>query len=450
MCCARELLLKERQCKGHAEINMNILHAPSVHQTECNVSAPPTLFSAGLLENVLLSPDGMKSNHDGAYRLELCMLCLHSLQRNTIPKHALANRLYVGPVPDELSDLTMVEECMIAHARAKSWIVKLQETETDSTSPTAQCGLKGHTIIYPQQPDKLTTVLPPAVDESLTFICIIFVGNSMLTKEWLRAKAKLLVVHREKVYEALIWLKANNPLYEDIDINRENLHALPEEDILPYHIDYIAPDDAQEMLISRYDNVPESTQPSPEQMHFESVVITDVNTHTPPTQPRAAAVHHAKMKGKLFVQVGHGSKPMNEFFNVNLFPMLYPTLFLYGCGGFKDSECCKPISLKEHMKHLFSLRDKRFQTHYSFLFTVFNILQWRVLLLHSSLKVKKSSFLRFAQDFSSVSSEVVGEILTQVESGEHVAARTDEERRVVQLMKEVNLITAKVPGSSAS
>ena len=426
-CCARELLLKERQCKGHAEINTDILCAPSVHQTECNVSAPPTPFSAGPLENVLLSPDGVKSNHDGTYRLELCTSCLHSLQRNMIPKHALANRLYVGPIPDELSDLTMVKECMIARARAKSWIVKLQETETDSASPTAQRGLKGHTIIYPQQPDKLTTVLPPAIDESLTFICIIFVGNSTLTKEWLRAKAKPLVVRREKVHKALIWLKTNNPLYEDIDINRENLHALPEEDVLPYHIERIAPDDAQETLISRYNNVPESTQPSPEQTHFESVVITDVDAHTPPTQLRAVAVRHAKMKGKPFVQIGHGSKPVNEFFNVNLFPMLYPTLFLYGCGGFEDSEHRKPISLKEHVKYLFSLRDKRFQTHYSFLFTVFNILQRRALLLHSSLKVKKSSFSRFARDFSSVSSEAVGAILTQVESGERVTARTDEE-----------------------
>ena len=104
----------------------------------------------------------------------------------------------------------------------------------------------------------------------------------MLMKGWLHAKAKPLVVHREKVYKALIWLKANNPLYEDIEINRENLHALPEEDVLPYHIECIAPDDAQEMLISRYNNVPESTQPSPEQTHFESVVITDINTHTPP------------------------------------------------------------------------------------------------------------------------------------------------------------------------
>ena len=111
-----------------------------------------------------------------------------------LPKHALANKLYVGPVPNELKSLTMVEESMIARAREKSWIIKLQEQDTDTTSSTSQQGLKGHTIIYPQQLDKLATLLPPSVGETLTFICVIFVGSSKLTKEWLRGKVKPLVI----------------------------------------------------------------------------------------------------------------------------------------------------------------------------------------------------------------------------------------------------------------
>jgi len=167
-------------------------------------------------------------------------------------------------------------------------------------------------------------------------------------------------------------------------------------------------------------------------------------------QLRAAAVRHAKMKNKPFVQVAHGPKPVNEFFNVDLFPMLYPTLFPYGCGGFEDRDRKKRISLKEHVKYLFSLRDKRFQTHYSFLFTVFNILQRRTLLLGASLKVKKAGFSQFAERFSSVSSEAVGNVLERIEKGEGIKAHTDDERKVLRLMKEVNLVTAKVPGSSAA
>lgn len=68
--------------------------------------------------------------------------------------------------------------------------------------------------------------------------------------------------------------------------------------------------------------------------------------------------------------------------------MMYPTLFPYGLGGFENADDSEltvngpwqpwrktPLSLKRHVKHLFSLSDKRFQEHYLFLFTTFNILQ---------------------------------------------------------------------------
>lgn len=380
--CARELPLKDRQCKDHDELNLDVLDGPDVHWSHQGHAPPPTAFTSGPLANKLLEVHGVKDKGNSMYRLDLCTPCLKSIHRNSTPKHSLANRLYLGPVPPELSDLTMVEECMISHARAKSWIVKLQEAEASSSSPASQRSLKGHTIIYPQQPDNLASILPHPVSDTLTFICVIFVGSSRLTKGWLRNKAKLLVVRREKVYNALTWLKANNPLYREVKIDHDHLQALPEDDVLPYHVEHVSSDDAQETLVTRYDNAVESgnitaevPEDTLEHTHFESVVIADVDTHTPHSQLRAVAVRHAKTKGRPFVKISHGANPVNEFNNVDLFPILYPTLFLYGCGGFEDGAHLKKISLKEHVKWLFSLRDKRFQMHYSFPFTVFNILQ---------------------------------------------------------------------------
>ena len=449
-CCARELAVSERVCRQHTEVNLQLLDGPTSHWNDPAFRAPPTPFQDGPLQGKLVDAHGVSTGGDGEVVLELCHACSRSLHRNTLPKHALANKLYVGPIPEELSDLTMIEECMVARARAKSWIVKLQERDSDAASPTSQRGLRGHTIIYPQQPDRLAEVLPPPVGETLTFICVIFVGSSKLTNEWLREKAKPLVVRREKVRRALVWLKNNNPLYKDVEISEGNLRTLPADDVLPYHIERVAHDDAQDTLVSRYDSPDLQQRPPAATTHFESVVVADVDAHTPVNQLRAAAVRHAKTRNRPFVQMAHGPRPVNEFFNVNLFPALYPTLFPYGCGGFEDRDRGKPISLKEHVKHLFSLRDKRFQTHYSFLFTAFNILQRRALLLGSSLKVKKASFAQFAKSFASVSSEAVGDVLERIEKGDGVSARTAEERKVLRLMKEVNLVTTKVPGSSAA
>jgi len=127
---------------------------------------------------------------------------------------------------------------------------------------------------------------------------------------------------------------------------------------------------AQDELLSTYDNQLAHGNVSPQQCHFESVVVTDVDAHSPAKELSAATIRHVKEKGNGFIQICHGPKPVNKFFNVSLFPMLYPTLFPYGCGGFEDKDRIKAISLKDHVKYLFTLQDRRFQTHYSFLFTV--------------------------------------------------------------------------------
>ena len=106
--------------------------------------------------------------------------------------------------------------------------------------------------------------------------------------------------------------------------------------------------------------------------------------------------------------------------------------------------------MKEHVKYLFSQSDKCFQTHYSVPFTIYNVLQRHKSLLHVSLKVKKSYFSKFAHDFSSVTSEAIGEMLQRIEKGERVVPQTEEEQRVWWLLKEVNLVTSKVPGLSAA
>ena len=105
------------------------------------------------------------------------------------------------------------------------------------------------------------------------------------------------------------------------------------------------------------------------------VILTDVEGSAPANELRAAAVRHVKQKGRGYVEITHEPTPINEFFNPEMFPMMYPTLFPYGIGGFEDNRRSAPVSLKHHAKHLFALTDRRFQEHYSFLFTVFNILQ---------------------------------------------------------------------------
>ena len=164
-CCARESPVGEQIRKSHRDVDLGLLKGPSSNWNDSSFPPPPSPYKSGPLKNKLVDVLGVEIRGDNI-TLDLCVSCSRCLTKGSVPKHALVNRVYLGAVPNVLGGLTMIEECMIARARAKSWIVKLQEEDTESASPAVQCGLKGHTIIYPQQPDKLVNVLPPPVEDT--------------------------------------------------------------------------------------------------------------------------------------------------------------------------------------------------------------------------------------------------------------------------------------------
>ncbi|KAF8227481.1 hypothetical protein L208DRAFT_1174218, partial [Tricholoma matsutake] len=173
------------------------------------------------------------NGNDTMYELNLCLSCWNSVKNHKLPALALANHMALGVVPSELQDLTFIEESMIALCHAKCWIVQLSEQDSNLTFAQSQRGFHGNIIIYPQQPQRVATTLPPSVQEITSPICVIFVGSSPPSREWLHEKAKPLAVCAHKVRDALIWLKAHNLLYTDININYNVLNSLPTNDLLP-------------------------------------------------------------------------------------------------------------------------------------------------------------------------------------------------------------------------
>ncbi|THU76715.1 hypothetical protein K435DRAFT_824518 [Dendrothele bispora CBS 962.96] len=246
---------------------------------------------------------------------------------------------------------------MIARCRAKCWIIQLKE-EDRASDPITQRGVKGHIIIYPQQPSAVAKLLPPSIEEISSPICVLFIGSQPPSQEWLRTKAKPLTVRPTVVRRALCWLRAHNKLYKDVEINDRVLSSLPDNYVLPVHVEHVPTNDTLDTLTSRYDSISAPEQPTasstqtPPEIPFESVVVTDVDGNASANELRAAAMRHVTKKGGAYVQVAHDAVPANEFYNPDLFPMLYPTLFPYGLGGFENSLRSSAISFKRHVKHL--------------------------------------------------------------------------------------------------
>ncbi|KAG1823856.1 uncharacterized protein BJ212DRAFT_1246106, partial [Suillus subaureus] len=68
--------------------------------------------------------------------------------------------------------------------------------------------------------------------------------------------------------------------------------------------------------------------------------------------------------------------------------------------------------------------------------------------LHASLKVKCTNFDSFA-DFAMVSPAAVSNISDHIAKGNHTFAFTPEEKKVRELLRQVNLVMCHAPGSSA-
>jgi len=84
------------------------------------------------------------------------------------------------------------------------------------------------------------------------------------------------------------------------------------------------------------------------------------------------------------------------------------------------------------------------------MFTVFNILQGRAILLHTSLKVKAQNFDSVVATLNAISADTIHIVCDCVAHGNAKSYQNKNERRVLQLLKEVNVVMSNVAGSSAS
>ncbi len=118
-------------------------------------------------------------------------------------------------VPNELQNLTQIEEMLIACALP---IMRVY------IKPGGQRGYSGHCINLPQNVKELATSLP-RYPKALAVIIVKVKGRDNTFKD--------VTVRKQKVYNALVCLISNNPHYSQLIINEDALHSLPENGIPP-------------------------------------------------------------------------------------------------------------------------------------------------------------------------------------------------------------------------
>jgi hypothetical protein len=168
--------------------------------------------------------------------IPICDQCYKSLQNpsNGPPAFSLANNLWIGPMPVELQALTLPEQLLISRIYPRVFIVKLRPKKHAGGDPnTMQSGLRGNVTSFAMNTDKICSMVSgslmpqnPSVLASL--ITIAYIGSGALPKMWLTHAFK---VRRQRIVDALLWLKANNRHYSDIVIDTAQLNFIPEDDV---------------------------------------------------------------------------------------------------------------------------------------------------------------------------------------------------------------------------
>ena len=224
--CGRE---RGSRLDGVAKINLKDISSPSrlaPHQKHPN----HTLF-----DGMLLAPEGVSRQGEESVA-NICRECLGDLKKplSLPPKFSLANNLWIGAVPAELSTLTFPEQLLIAHLYPRVYVFKLFPKSGAGMTAGLQRGMRGNVSTYELNVDAMAAMVegqlmprPPSVLSSL--IAITYIGAGRIPKNWIHSTFR---VRRYHVSRALNWLKVNNPkYYGGVVISQCELDRLPEDDV---------------------------------------------------------------------------------------------------------------------------------------------------------------------------------------------------------------------------
>ncbi|KAJ3824621.1 hypothetical protein F5880DRAFT_1479893, partial [Lentinula raphanica] len=148
--------------------------------------------------------------------------------------------------------------------------------------------------------------------------------------------------------------------------------------------------------------------------------------------------------------LSYSSDPVIEYNNPDLFPGMFPTLFPLGIGGFESKMQITSISLEAHAQYLLDQPDRLFRYHQFFPFIILNVIQRRKAHLHTSLSMSTEKFQHLVPTLLSITPSALTDVANRLKIEGNLTNMSDNERKAFQLLHQVNIVSAKIPGSQAS
>ncbi|KAJ7080494.1 hypothetical protein C8R43DRAFT_965727 [Mycena crocata] len=385
----------------------------------------------------------------------VCEDCISSLKKNIRPRLALSNGMWIGRIPLQLNILTLPERLLIALYFPAVYVVKMFPKDKDATNWDAESvnsGMRGNVSSYKLHRSNIDSIvcgnaMPPAPTILSATIAVTFVGAKNMP---LRILPSFLTVRRRRVKEALIWLKANNWMYAEIEISEERLAMLPICDVpveivetTRYQQDPRALEKEQTGYVPTFENeeeaadddisvntgfggigIPGGSLPvtdgdgateddttfgeEPAVMLLQASGVVDTQADTIPDcdlMAHAMSNTARKIRPDEFA-IRRGSAFVNEYPRVDEDGMrtdggptdpnhmlgAFPVLFPYGKGGIETARE-QEVSYEAHVRWALLYSDGRFRKDLYFIFQAFGVLQKRQVCRSAGVQIKKNAFI---------------------------------------------------------
>ena len=371
----------------------------------------------------------------------ICVSCLGALEKGKRPLRSLANFLWIGKIPQALQGLTYAEQMLIARVRHNRCLVRVS---------SGRAKMIANAIMFTNPTVKVYKVLPPTREELSEVLAVVFIGSANPTPE--DFKRTPMFVRRNKVADALEWLKLNHTDYASLNISKENLDTYEEEGI-PVVVDYRKTDiengNKIPSAMSKHDmDDEEGTEDGPCPFTVHGLTGPEYSKMSMQTL-KLKALQHLESQGKT-LKIGHDATPQSMYDNPQIYPQMFPWLFPYGLGGLTQEVHKKKISDAEHKKLLLMYYDKRFQTDLYFPIIAFNHEQLKSGTTGSFLLARCRNFNSVASKLQKVNKHVLADLAKRMSEGERVKPVTEDEKLCFSILDSLDHVGGHVKGSLTS
>ena len=307
----------------------------------------------------------------------MCSRCFRD--KKSPKKFSCENSMIPSSVPNELQNLTQIEEMLIARALP---IMRVY------IKPGGQRGYSGHCINLPQNVTELATSLP-RYPKDLTVIIAKVKGKDNTFRD--------VTVRKQKVHNALVWLISNNPHYSELTINEKALNSLPENGVPPDLMTVETDDDIVSDDNCSPDAGPPTDNPSEDNVYNHSTEMSSFLPVGEQQQQEIEAVRNQLSENESMPWPSVENEPLNEYQVSHLATMAFPTLFPDGKGDPTNQGLLRDVPLQERIKHLLKFAEiidgkwvYRFANHPRFSYWAFNMIQRKRILQQSGIFLKQN------------------------------------------------------------